>query len=134
MAREQTWNLLEEALVSIYYARDEPPGKRFRLVRSDEENFCVLFIMTYNQDSYKPDGEMRHTRHEFVVPVATYNKDTWVRWVFDRFMEIEQHEATESFKVNGLRVYAPHHGNGENPYSFWPGGTREQKRKHPGDD
>lgn len=24
--------------------------------------------------------------------------------------------------------------NGEDPYAFWPGGTREDKRKHPGQD
>lgn len=134
MSREQTWGLLEEALASITYTRDEPPGSRFRFVRFDEENYGVLYIFTYNQDSYKPEGEMRHTRHEFVVPVATYHREAWVRWVFDCFMKIEQHEACESFKVDGVRVYAPHHGNGEDPYAFWPGGTREQKRKHPGED
>lgn len=133
MMRDQTWDLLAAALDSITYTRDEPPGARFRLVRDDEANYAVLHIFTLNPDSYAPD-RMRHTRHEFVVPVATYHQDAWTRWVFDRFASIEIHEACESFKVNGVRVYAPHHGNGEDPYAFWPGGTREQKRKHPGDD
>jgi hypothetical protein len=131
--KEQTWDLLEEALGEIEYTRDAPPGRRFQLLREDESNFAVLYIFTYMPDSFKPD-EMRHTRHEFVVPVATYHKAAWTRWVFDRFMGIETHEACESFQVDGVRVYAPHHGNGEDPYAFWPGGTREQKRKHPGED
>lgn len=133
MSRPQTWDLLEAALDTIEYTRDAPPHQRFRLIRKDEENYAVLNIITANPDSYAPE-RMRYTRHEFVVPVATYHQEAWVRWVFDRFASIELHEACESFKVNCLRVYAPHHGNGEDPYAFWPGGTREQKRKHPGDD
>lgn len=134
MPRPQTWDLLQSALESITYSRDEPPwGTRFHLERHDDENYAVLNIFTYMPDSYVPE-KMRHTRHEFVVPVATYHQEAWTRWVFDRFASIELHEVCESFKVNGLRVYAPHHGNGEDPYAFWPGGTREQKRKHPGQD
>jgi hypothetical protein len=133
--KEQTWDLLEEALSEIVYARDAPPGRRFQLIREDEENYAVLYIFTYMPDSFSANlNQMRHTRHEFVVPVATYHKAAWTRWVFDRFMGIETHEACESFQVNGIRIYGPHHGNGEDPYAFWPGGTREQKRKHPGED
>ena len=133
MKHEQSWDLLQQALDSIEYTRDVPPGDRFKLVRDDESNFAVLHIYSYNPDSFAPD-KMRWTSHEFVVPVATYHQAAWTRWVFDRIMGIEMHEACESFKVNGVRVYGPHHGNGEDPYAFWPGGTREQKRKHPGQD
>lgn len=175
--REQTWDLLQAALDSIDYTRDPPPGPRFRLVRDDEANYAVLYVMTYNVDSYGKDGEMRHTRHERVVPCATYHQEQWVRWVFDFIAAIEHHETCESFQVatgtydvddecktcphaahrhdgrdsscadcpgsphryaplkpRRIRPYAPHHGNGEDPYAFWPGGTREQKRKSPGDD
>lgn len=140
--RKQTWDVLAEVLDRIVYTRDVPPGPRFRLVRDDEANYAVLYIMAYNPDSYAPD-QMRHTRHEFVVPVATYHQQAWTRWVFDRFVSIELHEACESFQVamptpgnalRRIRPYAPHHGNGEDPYAFWPGGTREQKRKSPGED
>lgn len=130
---EQTWDLLADALASIQYTRDEPPGKRFRLERRDAENYAVLYVMTYNRNTYRPE-EMRHTRHEFVVPVATYHRDAWIRWVFDRIASIELHETCENFFVDGVRVYAPHHGNGEDPYAFWPGGTREQKSKSPGEE
>lgn len=131
---EQTWDLLAEALDEIVYTRDIEPGwRRFQLVRDDEANYAVLYIFTHNPNTYRPD-EIRHTRHEFVVPVATYHKDAWTRWVFDRIVSIEIHETCESFQVNGVRIYAPHHGNGEDPYAFWPGGTAEQKSKAPGED
>lgn len=134
MQREQTWEILEEVLDSIDYRREMPPGgKRFRFERDDPNNYAVLYIFTYNPNTYRPE-EMRHTRHEFVVPVATYNFEGWTRWVFDRIAAIELHETTEWFFVKGHRVYAPHHGNGWDPYTFWPEHDYLEKLKAPGDD
>lgn len=131
---EQTWDLLEVALGRIQYKRDMPPsGHRFRLIRDDDANYAVLYIYTYNDNTYRPE-EKRHTRHEFVVPVATYNLPSWVRWVFDRIVSIELHETCEWFFVDGERIYAPHHGNGWDPYAFWPGHDIVEKLKAPGED
>jgi hypothetical protein len=133
VTHDQTWDLLEHAIGRIRYTRDErPTTPRFQLVRDDDSNYAVLYVFTHNPNTYRPD-EIRHTRHEFVVPVATYHEDAWIRWVFDRIASIEQHETCESFQVDGVRIYAPHHGNGEDPYAFWPGGTAEQKAKAPGE-
>lgn len=131
--REQTWNLLEQALGSIDYRRERPPGLRFDLRQWPDQNYAILYIFTYNPNTYFPK-EMRHTRHEFVVPVCTYNKEAWVRWVFDRILSIEIHETTENFFVDGERKYAPHHGNGWDPYAFWPGHDPAEKLKAPGDE
>jgi hypothetical protein len=135
MQREQTWDLLEEALGSIEYGREPLPAgyDRFKLTRVDADNYAVLNIYTYNPNTYKP-GKMRLTRHEFVVPVATYNYQSWVRWVFDRIVSIEVHETTEFFFVEGHRLYGPHHGNGWDPYAFWPGHDQNEKFKSPGED
>jgi hypothetical protein len=135
MKREQTWDILQDALDSIVYTRDQPPyGRpRFQLVRDDEHNYAVLYIFTWNPNTYSPD-EMRYTRHEFVVPVTTYHRSAWIRWVFDRFLGIETHEATECFQVDGVRVYAPHHGNGWDPYTIWYDGHPDEQAKAPGDD
>lgn len=131
---KQTWDILEEALKSIEYKRDQHPiNLRFELKRDDASNYAVLYIYTYNVNTYKPD-EMRFTRHEFVIPVCTYNKSAWVRWVFDRIVSIEVHETCEWFFVDGERIYAPHHGNGWDPYSFWPGHDYNEKFKAPGED
>jgi hypothetical protein len=134
----QSWDSLADAINDIVYTRDPVPERRFELRRDDAHNYAVLYIFTYTPDTYRRD-EMRYTRHEFVVPVATYHKAAWTRWVFDRIVSIEMHETCESFQVRGddgdlYRPYAPHHGNGEDPYAFWPGGTVEQKSKAPGED
>lgn len=130
---DQTWDVLGEVLKEISYDRDPPPGQRFRLSYDGENNYAILYVYTYNVDTYNAPA-MRHTRHEFVVPVATYNKDTWIRWVFDAIVSIEVHETSEWFFVNGERVYAPHHGNGEDPYKQWYASFPEKKLKAPGDD
>lgn len=135
MEHPQTWDKLQEAIDSIDYQREPLPRgyDRFRLVRRDHENYAVLYILTYNPNTYKP-GQMRLTTHEFVVPVATYNYQAWVRWVFDRILSIEMHETTEHFFVEGHRLYAPHHGKGWDPYTFWPGHDQNEKFKAPGED
>jgi hypothetical protein len=134
MKYDQTWDILEEALGRIKFMRDVPPDwrSRFALQRRDDENYARLDIYTYNVNTYKPD-EMRLTRHEFVVPVTTYNLQAWVRWVFDRIRSIDLHETTESFLFDDERIYAPHHGNGWDPYSFWPGHDISEKKKAPGE-
>lgn len=132
--RTQTWDVLEQVLGRIRYTRDEVAGsRRFMLIRDDEANYAVLYIYTHNPNTYRPE-EIRHTRHEFVVPVVTYHADSWIRWVFDRIAAIEHHETCESFQVDGVRVYAPYHGNGWDPYAFWPGGSAEERAKAPGED
>jgi hypothetical protein len=93
----------------------------------------VLYIFTHNRNTYRPD-EIRHTRHEFVVPVATYHRAAWIRWVFDRILSIETHETTECFQVEGVRIYSPHHGNGWDPYTMWYDGHPDEQAKAPGDD
>lgn len=134
IAHEQSWNLLADALDSIVYSRDMPPsGRRFQLVRDDEANYAVLYIFTYNPNTYRPD-EMRHTRHEFVVPVATYNQRQWGRWVLERLLSIEAHETVENFFVNGERIHSPYHGNGWDPYAIWPEGDPVERAKAPGQD
>src|SRR4051794_246019 len=107
MRHAQTWDVLEEVLEHIRYTRDEPSegARRFKLHREDADNYALLYIFTHNPNTYRPT-EIRHTRHEFVVPVATYNEEAWIRWVFDRIASIEFHETTECFQVDGERIYA----------------------------
>lgn len=131
--KEQTWDVLAEVLEHIEYTRDsKPEWKRFNLHREDDENFAVMYIYTHNPNTYRPE-EIRHTRHEFVVPVATYNEEAWIRWVFECFVKIEHHETCESFQLDGQRIYAPHHGNGEDPYSLWYDGHPGKQALAPGE-
>ena len=67
--------------------------------------------------------------HYFPVPPATYNRQSWMRWLFDRLGDVDLHERMEDFAligstkgVNGatedtiVRPYAPCHGPGWDPY------------------
>lgn len=138
MKHEQTWDLLAEVLAEIVYTRDPlPDGRRFIFDRDYESNYAVLYVRTYNPNTYHP-ARMRTTYHEFVVPVTTYHKAAWTRWVFDRIASIELHETCESFQIPGpdgelYRPYAPHHGNGWDPYTIWYDGHPDEQAKAPGE-
>jgi hypothetical protein len=110
----------------------EPPGLRELVKRlsykprwmiylgtdNEEDRWLTLHIVSETQDAYDPSRVVR-VNHSFLVPMATYNEVTWLAWLFDRIRDVESHEAGEFFKVEGLRVFAPHHGNGEDPYRTW---------------
>jgi hypothetical protein len=97
------------------------PGWDFRLVRhvaEDGSGGLQLQIDAWTDDSFD-FTKKRAVRHLHLVPMASYNRDEWVAWVFDRVRDIETHEAGEFFRVDGVREFAPHHSNGENPYRVW---------------
>lgn len=72
--------------------------------------------------------------HYFVVPAATYDRRAWLRWLFDQFIKVEQHECAEYFRLvqegdfvlkDGSRTnefvrrpFAPIHAPGADPYSI----------------
>jgi hypothetical protein len=35
----------------------------------------------------------------FPVPAATFNRASWLRWLFDRILDVERHEAMEHFAI-----------------------------------
>jgi hypothetical protein len=39
-----------------------------------------------------------------------------LRWLFEAFVSVEQHEAMEFFTVAGEKPFAPNHAPGWNPY------------------
>lgn len=60
----------------------------------------TLTITTRGYDTYNVDrGESYGVRHLFVVPAATYTRASWCRWLFDRFLDVERHEAMEFFTI-----------------------------------
>jgi hypothetical protein len=76
--------------------------------------FCVY---TVGYDTYNPDkGQTYRVVHYFPVPPAAYNEESWKRWLLNRLIEVETHEACEFFQIDGTRPFAPHHGPGWDPY------------------
>ena len=110
----------------------EPPGLRDLTKRltykpnwmiylgtdNEDKKWLTLHIVSESPDSYNPKRTVR-VNHSFLVPMASYNEANWLAWVFDRIKEVESHEAGEFFMMDRLRVFAPHHGNGEDPYRTW---------------
>lgn len=93
----------------------------------------TLFIISNTENSIKR-GERIRVAHPFLIPAASYNEGSWIDWLHSRCADVEMHELGEFFRIRGERVYAPHHGNGENPYAVWHHGTEEQRAKRAGQD
>jgi hypothetical protein len=111
------------------------PGWTFRLGvfrEGGEPRGWALYVVSDTEDSYDHARRVR-VRHEFLVPPASWGRDTWAAWLFDRVRDVETHEAGEFFMLDGYREFAPHHGNGEDPYRVWHVGDHAAARKRAGE-
>ncbi len=115
--------VLENLISSLQYKK----GWRFvleHLDRGQGSEGLTLTICLTCQDSYHPEQTMR-VNHYMIVPPAAYDERSWQRWLFDQILLVEQHEACEFFLIDGTRPYAPHHGSGNNCYTIFDHGTKE---------
>lgn len=123
---------LEEIVNKLQYR----PGWRFKLEdierdpATDEHaatSGLTFIVMTLGYDTYHPErGEHYGVYHYFIVPAATYNRESWLRWVLDQLIKVETHEACEFFRIReqdpkgddyvDRRPFAPNHGPGWDPY------------------
>lgn len=87
----------------------------------------TLTILIHCEDSYHPD-KWKYVNHFFPVPPAAYDERSWRRWLFDRVLDVETHEAMEFFTIDGRKPYAPSHGPGNDPYMIREVGTDEDQR------
>lgn len=87
----------------------------------------TLTIQTNTVNSYRHDMPM-HVRHLFIVPAASYDERSWQRWLFDRFIDVETHEAMEFLTIGDVKPYAPSHGPGNDPYLVREVGTDLDRR------
>lgn len=116
------------ALAEMVAQLDYRPGWTFELEEMDrddgsdkpqeEHSVGLTFrVTTLGYNTYYPErGEYYGVRHEFPVPPATYNRESWKRWLLDRLIEIETHECCEFFQIDGKRPFVPNHGPGWDPY------------------
>lgn len=108
---------LQELVATITYK----PDWLFYLehhIEDDGSGGLALQIVSDSPDSFDFSRRIR-VRHSFLVPPASYNRDVWAAWLFDRVRDVETHEAGEFFRIADVREFAPHHGNGEDPYRVW---------------
>lgn len=109
------------------YQRDNP-GRH-----SGESRGLTLVVTRVGPDSYHPERIIA-VNHLFAVPPATYNEQSWMRWLFDRLGSVDDHERMEDFVIieaseprsaselkrgadgHETRPFAPLHGPGWDPY------------------
>jgi hypothetical protein len=103
------------------------PGWQFELTELDRgqgsEGLTLIICITC-PDSYHPEKTMR-VNHYMIVPAASYDERSWIRWLLEQILLVEQHEACEFFQIGGHRPYAPNHGPGRDPYTIMDQGTKE---------
>lgn len=87
-------------------------------IEDGEQRGWAFYVVSDTENSYDPTKRIR-VRHEFLVPPASWNRDTWAAWLRDRVAQVEEHELGEFLTFDGVREFAPHHGNGEDPYRVW---------------
>ena len=117
MMQEAPWpHVLEKLIQNAKYR----PSWRLTLEVLDRGQgsagltFCIY---TVGYDTYNPDhGPTYRVVHYFPVPPASYTSESWKRWILDRLIEVETHEACEFLVIDGDRPFAPHHGPGWDPY------------------
>jgi hypothetical protein len=109
-----------EELEDIVMMLEYRPGWTFKLEDIDrgQGSKGLTFIVTsLGYDTYNPEqGENYRVHHYFPVPPAAFVRSSWQRWILDRLIELETHEACEFMAVNGGRPFAPIHAPGHDPY------------------
>jgi hypothetical protein len=97
------------------------PGWVFRLKdidRGQGSEGLTFIVISQGFDTYNIDrGETYRVQHFFPVPPASYGRQSWERWVLDRLIEVETHEACEFFVVGDKRPFPPVHAPGWDPYA-----------------
>lgn len=101
----------------------DKPGRH-----SGEARGLTLIVQRSGPNTYRPD-EVMTVSHYFAVPAATYNRQSWMRWLFDRLGDVDAHERMEDFVLEEdvpdshgctarvfTRPMAPCHGPGWDPY------------------
>lgn len=120
LVQEAPWPQALEDLCNKLIYKD---GWTFDLVLRDRgqgSKGLTLVITTLTVDSYHPEhGNHYRVMHYFPVLPASYDSDTWRRWLLNRIFEVESHEACEFFQIDGERPYAPNHGDGRDPYTVF---------------
>jgi hypothetical protein len=112
----------------------DKPGRH-----TGESRGMTLIVQRCGPDTYHPD-RIIPINHFFAVPAATYNRQSWMRWLFDRLGDVDAHERMEDFAFaidqdpgapGGEileRPIAPCHGPGWDPYLITVERTEADRR------
>lgn len=115
----------------------DKPGRH-----TGEARGLTLVVQRCGPDTYHPERTLA-VNHYFAVPGATYNRQSWMRWLFDRLGDVDTHERMEDFafftgncfpdgeggsREVWERPLAPNHGPGWDPYLVTVVATETDRR------
>lgn len=81
----------------------------------------TLVICALAEDTAQP-GQMIHLEHRFAVPPEGHVL-AWPRWLLDRCLDVDRHEAMEVFEIGGRKPFYPAHGPDGGLYDIIEYGT-----------
>lgn len=123
--QEEVQEIADEVRASMALLKNVVKSVKFMpgwmiYIGGDNEGYGwdTLHIVSYTPNSRKPE-EMIRVNHSFLIPPATYNERTWRRWIRDCYAKVWDHEIGEFLLFDDDRSFAPHHGDGEDPYTVW---------------
>lgn len=110
-------------------------------LHSGESRGLTLVVTRQGPNSYD-HAEMMKVAHYFAVPPATYNRASWMRWLFDQLGKVDEHERMEDFALAAEhniapdgsadevleRPFRPNHGPGWDPYLITVTSTEDDRR------
>lgn len=77
----------------------------------------VLCVYAHTVDS-QARHQRRFTQHQFPAPDGLGDEHAAARWIFDRLLLVERHEAGEFFAVDGRFPFFPHHQDEGSPHEL----------------
>jgi hypothetical protein len=100
--------------ITVLPAITYKPGWSFKIGGPGNRFLCVLAT---TPDSFAPQRQ-RCTQHMFELPDPALPYRDMARWIFDRLLLCELHEAGEFFQLDGLRPFFPNHQDEGSPYEL----------------
>jgi hypothetical protein len=117
----------------------DKPGRH-----TGESRGMTLVVTRCGPDTHHPDRIIA-VNHYFEVPAATYNRQSWMWWLFERLGSVDRHERMEDFALLDtekeaacptppggeeplVRPYVPCHGPGWDPYLITVERTETDRR------
>lgn len=83
--------------------------------------YAPLMFIVHARVEDSTTGKPTLVSHSFTIPPIFEQRaiepEQLLRWLFDRIVDVERHEAGEFFTINECRPFYPEHGPNSNPYA-----------------
>lgn len=101
--------------LDVLAALNYKPGWTFRW-QAHAGPYLTLVIEVRTWDSDNPADPTLISHNFTAPPLHNLNEDEQLRWIFERILDVERHEAREFFRYHQQRPFPPEHGPESNPY------------------